>query len=790
MSERIKNVYIIHHSHTDIGYTDLQEQIIFNQVQNLHNIIFFLKKEKNLPLKWNCETWFCVERFLAEAKEEETEDFFELVRQGRIGLSASYCNATDLVDYDILQRRTAQMVKICAEKGISLKTAMNADINGISLGARDVLLKNGIEFLYMNIHTHHGMYPLYQNQNAFFWENEEGKRLLVWNGEHYNLGNALGIVPNKRMNDMIEKYFGNHLCEDSIENLYRNLSDTAAEYEASGYPYDFLITCVSGVFSDNAPFCPEIPQVLEAFHARYGKEFHLSMVTLEELYRLICDKVSDAPVYRGAMNDWWGSGVGSTPYEVKVYKEAMRFAHSVEGLEKKTGVMDIEQRNAMDDAALLYTEHTWGHSANITNPYDTMVTNLNVRKASYAARAHEAAANRMIKQQYLLGDILRYYAASGRVKVISLRENEAVLPVNFYIEVAELSAVRLTDCATGEVLPVQISPHPRGVQIHFLAKFAAGEEKIFRYEEIPAPPQKLYTRTAWVGAERVRDIINSYDMESCRLPYTLENPWFRISYSVGEGFTSFYCKSEKRELLKDGFHQFFTPIYERTAIHTDSYTERSRLGRNVRGLHAQQEIGKMQSVEVLEHGEIFDTVRFQFSLSGTSHTAVLIQFYHNLPRMEFTLQIAKTLNEEIESIYLPLSLNLPENELWIHNGKVPMRPGIDQLPGSNMEFSIADEGILYQFGKTGILVNTYDTPLLYFGELKSHPILLCDNKKENNARSVFSWVMNNLWETNFKMDLSGFCEFRYSLELHEASLKENLKRLAENDLETPSFLVE
>ena len=31
------------------------------------------------------------------------------------------------------------------------------------------------------------------------------------------------------------------------------------------------------------------------------------------------------------------------------------------------------------------------------------------------------------------------------------------------------------------------------------------------------------------------------------------------------------------------------------------------------------------------------------------------------------------------------------------------------------------------------------------------------------TRPVYSWVMNNLWETNFKMDLSGFCEYCYSL---------------------------
>ena len=56
------------------------------------------------------------------------------------------------------------------------------------MGQRDAMLANGVEFLYTNIHTHHGMYPLYQNQKPYFWENEDGKRLLVWSGEHYNLG--------------------------------------------------------------------------------------------------------------------------------------------------------------------------------------------------------------------------------------------------------------------------------------------------------------------------------------------------------------------------------------------------------------------------------------------------------------------------------------------------------------------------------------------------------------------------------------------------------------------------
>ena len=481
----------------------------------------------------------------------------------------------------------------------------------------------------------------------------------------------------------------------------------------------------------------------------------------------------------------------STLPEIRALRKEFPIPLAVDGdrLEEKTGKRDEALIRETEENALLYAEHTWGHSSTITNPYDTIVTNLDIRKNSYASKAHEAAAMRKTRQCHLLGDILRYYNLSGKVKAVSVSGEKRVLPVEFYVETMSLPAVKVTDAKTGEAIPVQLSAHPRGVLVSFLAEFGPMEEKEFFYEEQPAPEATLYTRTAWVGAERVRDIVNTYDPESYRLPYGMENRWFSIRWKIGEGITSFYNKRTGAEMLLDGPAKFFTPVYERTQIRRGVYEERRLLGRNIRGQHAQRFQGKLREVKVLDHGPVFTRTELVFDLEGTYHSSVLIKLYKGLPRIEFAYRIAKTLSEDIESVYLPLALDLPEAEVYIRNGGVPMRPGVDQLPGSNMEYYIADQGLLYRQDGQSVLVNTLDTPLLSMGEMRHHPIVLCDNRPENNRRPVYSWIMNNTWETNFKMDLSGFGEFQYSLELAEGTtLEQDLMRLEENDMGVVTFI--
>ena len=788
MKERsIKKVYVIHHSHTDIGYTDLQERVIDTQKDYIRTVLQIMEQPEYEKFRWNCETLFCVEQFFKTATEEEKDKFCQLVSEGKLGLSANYLNFNDLLDSDIYKGRLGQWVNYFKQKGVTMKTAMFADINGISMGCRDAMLEHGVEFLYTNIHCHHGMYPLYQNQTAYWWENQGGKRLLVWNGEHYNLGNVLGLKPNKVTNYMQQSYVGNKdYSEDAVEILHENLMQYLDSCEEQGYPYDFIISSVSGVFSDNAPPSLEILQTIEGFNKVYGEEVQIQMVSLEELYEAIKEELLEAPIYHGDLNDWWANGIGSTPYAVKHYKDARHRYHLCERLDKNVAEKYSTYWNTAQDNLMLYAEHTWGHSSTITNPYDTMVLNLDMRKNSYASKAHEAAShilNQIAKEK---GDILRYYATNGTIKVCNISEADCPQLVEFYIETMQLPAAEVRD-ETGRVIPCQVSPHPRGRKISFIDTFQTGEEKIYTYKEVPAVVETLNTRKCYAGSEKVRDIVNDYDGETYHLPYYFENQFFYLSYEPQKGITSFVDKRTGKELLGKGVAPFFTPIYEVTKVRQSdqeigSSEERERriMGRNMRGKHAKLYVGELEEIICEERGTVFTVLRFRYTLPGTVHADVVVKLFAEIPRIDFKLELGKTISSDIESVFLPLSLQMEESNLYIKKGEEAFRPGVDQIPGTCMEFYMSDEGLAYVSKEGGAMIAIHNTPLLYMGEMKHHAIRLCEGKEVDNQRPVYSWVMNNIWETNFKMDLSGFCEYAYTLWLNEGNDPETvMKQLKE-----------
>lgn len=82
MKHSIQTMYIVHHSHTDVGYTDLQERVVHAQAGYIRTVLQIMRKPENSDFRWNCETWFCVEEFLKDAAPDERAEFSALCARG------------------------------------------------------------------------------------------------------------------------------------------------------------------------------------------------------------------------------------------------------------------------------------------------------------------------------------------------------------------------------------------------------------------------------------------------------------------------------------------------------------------------------------------------------------------------------------------------------------------------------------------------------------------------------------------------------------------------------------
>ena len=772
MDNHIKTVLLIQHSHTDIGYTDLQERIIDRQIDNIRSVIRSFDNGENGDYRWVCETFYIVERFLREATDEEADRFFALVRQKKIGLSLNYLNFNDLVDGTALTRQIALFRSLLKSKNIrNLRTAMCADITGLSMGQRDALIDNQVEMMYMNVNATHSNPPFNKRHFPFFWENAEGKRILIWSGEHYNLGNALGFRHEKSTNGFFALFVGDQWKEDPVDNLHDNLETYLSRICEAGYPYDFLPVSVSGLFTDNAPHNPEIIHNMRAYAAKYPDGIQLKMVTLEELYETILQRVdvSALPVYRGDMADWWANGIGCVPVAVAHYQDARRLYHLLLDEAPDFCAKNGARLGEAEEYMLLFAEHTYGHSATASHPFSKDVRDLDFRNQAYASRAHEVMAHlydRFVLEQ---GGVLKTFVSKGTIDVLQTRGKALPAPLGFELEAdPSVSGMIITD-AEGQPVPSQSTRTSRGLTTWFLDTRNQNRQTnhyVYADNEHGAEPlaESVITETGF------------------------ENRWLKLSWETGKGFTSWFDKEANRELLSDADAAFMTPVYELSPIQHDPMADRGMLGENIRGTNFKAFIGRILQVTPLESGRLFTDLAFDLQLEGVIRCRELIRIWNPIPRVDVTLQLCKAPTEAIESLYMPLTLHLPGFQMWVRKGnKEAFRPGLDQLPQTAQDYLISDFGVVYRAPDADVAYGVYapDTALLAFSPFEANVSKGCEPRAENAERAVRSWIMNNTWETNFTLDLSGFQEYRFSFVKLETDTPDRLCDALEKSCRKP-----
>ena len=110
----------------------------------------------------------------------------------------------------------------------------------------------------------------------------------------------------------------------------------------------------------------------------------------------------------------------------------------------------------------------------------------------------------------------------------------------------------------------------------------------------------------------------------------------------------------------------------------------------------------------------------------------------------------------------------------------------DQIPGSNKNFITANRYVDISNKNYGVTVVLFDAPIFKAGVIDKDPIRvgnpnICGWKKASSyTGSVYSYVMNNYWMTNYKADQPGTTVFRYLIKPHLQISTEKTYRYVES----------
>jgi hypothetical protein len=769
--KRNYTIKLIHTTHTDIGYTHRQEKIMDFHTEFLKQAIEISEKlEENDNFIWVCENFWEVENFIKSTDEIWKERLIKAIKRGNIELTANYLNMSELTDIPSLKNKIKKAKNFAKKCDQDIETAMTADINGYGWSYSQAFYDEGIKYLFSCIHTHHGMYPLRKIQTPFYWKTPLGNKILVWNGDHYMTTASVGINAPEIMWIKEKKWELYSKIDQQIENDYEKLEQYINNLEKQNYEYSYIPLMTSGLETDNAPPNPYFIEYIKKWNEKYGKSIKLEMSTLKGFFKNLKKESKDIPTYSGDWPDWWTDGFGSLPDYTKMYRNAQADYELLKEIDKEN-IINEKTREEIEENLLLYSEHTCGYSASIDNPSDEMVLFSEARKNKYALDAHIQVQKSLDKILIQKGQQLLKTAQPLIYKVINTSNQEiyeiAKLEINYWELKFLEKGYKIIEEKTNEEYDYQSENFPRGIILHVPLKLKPLEEKILNIKLDKRQNSDYYKPIKL--ADGIYDIdLNKQEYNTFQItPEYIETKYIKIIWGK-HGIKNMIDKQTNTDLVdKTKNYEILEPIYEITPNEKKLIpsTHRRTFGRNRRYINTQINRGMIKSIDILKDGNIFTEISIKYDLKGFSYYEINMIVYKNLKKIDIILKMNKQSIWEPESVLMALPINTGENsELWINKGMVNLRPAIDQLPGTCMEYYYVKDGILKIGSKNSVLILTPDVPLIQLSKPKYKNIKLYEKPSiEKNQDIFFSWIMNNIWETNFKASLGGFHSFKYTI---------------------------
>ena len=724
--ERKWTIYFVPHAHLDIGYTDYQAKVAELQSRNIDKLLEFLPA--NPGMRFSLDGSWVVQNYFATRSQATQKQFLQYVHEGKIGVPAQYANLmTGYPSLEELIRSFTYSNKLHRADSVPFDYANMTDVPSITWSYPSVLHAAGIKYFAEATNVDRGPSVLFGrwNEKSPFWrEGPDGSRVLMAQTRQYS-----------------QLWF---VCElpPQVGACRQGLPAFLQQFASPEYKPDAVLMYGSQLENTDARLSE--PEFLRKWSATYAyPKFILS--TFPDYFRYIEGKYgSQLATVNGDAGPYWEDGEASDAANTATDRNSQSRALAAEEmstisryLNPSLGVPE-EQLNRIWKNLLLFGEHTWTSWDSVSRPDSQEAVGQLAAKDEYAAESQQAV-NAMAKSS------------------LSQIANQIHMPSSSLVVFNSLSWSRSglveIDLDTNKTLAEYGGKAP--VSFEILHEGPGYRHVRFLARDVPAMGFKCYSVVAQNSSAKPPSTTMK---ESTTATDMIENVYYRVQADpVSGAVKSILDKDANRELVDTRSpYKFNQYVYVQGGGNSPTqivYMRKSLPFAELKVTPAGD--GRVVGVKKTPFGQVL-TLESKGVHTPQIRSEILL--YDAEKKIEFVNHVTKDSVREKEAVYFafPVAAAKPSFEYEIQNGWVD--PAKDMIRGAGLEWFSVQHWVKASSPSVDVAIVPVDAPLVTLGDINRGR---WPETFEPKSSTIFSYIFNNYWHTNFRAEQGGQTTFRY-----------------------------
>ena len=713
-------LFMVPHVHLDVGYTDYQAKVAAIQSRILDEAMDLTAKHP--AFRFSTDGDWNLQQFLASRSPQEKQRIITAIRNKQLYIPAQSSNLlTGFPTAETLIRSLYPSADFSRKYGTPFNYANITDVPSYSWSYASILAAAHLKYFLAGSNNDRAPVLLLGHLNEdspFWWQGPDGGKVLMWYSRHYmQMQFIFGLPP------LIAT--GKEILPVFLE-MYEHPS-----YHASA-------AIIFGTQVENTDLFPQQATLADEWNALYAyprieySGFHHALANIAHQFG------SDIPTVRGDGGPYWEDGIGSDALYAALERQnesrapsAEKFA-TISTLVNPRLAVNQNKLDAMWANMVLMDEHTWTSWNSVSDPTSKEAIQQLRVKDSRATTAAALRKNILRTSMATLADSIDA-GVNSLIVFNSLnwqRDGQVTIDLDKGTEIA--------DHATGKVVPyLVLSEGPNFRKVQFTAT------------NVPAVGYKVY---------ELRDAKSHTPAPQTSTATTLESPFYRVVLDPSTGsIRSIFDKQLGKELVDTGSNwRFGQYLYVSGGDKEPNSILQYRAISPKPVLHVHPSgDGHLISVEKTPWGW---RAQLESSADNTPTIYTEIRLFNKKKKIELIESLDKKPELKKEAVYLafPFAMAHPQFQYEIQNGVVD--PAKDMYPGAGREwFSVQHWVSVQQDGVSGTVM-PLDAPLITLGDINRGAWPTAFGQRPG---TIFSYVMNNYWHTNYRAEQGGHFRFRY-----------------------------